>query len=86
VYPFDKVDLGLIVWSSRMNGQWIGLYSGTNNGLIILELDDSGTTYDGTLMALNANQALPAMAGNVSAPKGQTKFTTRIQLQHSAGV
>jgi hypothetical protein len=63
-----------------MNGQWIGHYSGTNNGLLILELDDFGATYEGTVMALNADAALPAVAGNVSAPKGEEKFKIRIPL------
>ena len=47
-----------------MNGQWIGPYSGTNQGLLVVDLDDAGDQYDGSASALNSNAQLPPTFAN----------------------
>src|SRR5690242_17211823 len=58
-----------------MNGQWIGEYTGTNNGLFVIELDDVGDRYAGTGLAIDANQALPTVAFVLDIPKGEEEVT-----------
>lgn len=65
-----------------MNGQWIGEYTGTNRGLLVVDLDDVGDQYDGTAAALDTNLALPPMlAVLVKVPKGQQRFHLRAVLR-----
>lgn len=45
-----------------MNGQWIGEYTGTNNGLIILNVDDRHDHFEGVGYLLDSNSNLPHMA------------------------
>jgi hypothetical protein len=64
-----------------MNGQWIGEYTGTNRGLLVVDLDDVGAHYDGTAVALDGNLALPPMvAVLLNLPKGQQQFQLRAPL------
>jgi hypothetical protein len=44
----------------QMNGSWHGPYSGTNDGNIVIEIDDRGTPFEGCAYAYNANVSLPA--------------------------
>ncbi len=61
-----------------MNGQWIGRYTGTNQGLLVIDLDDVGTHCDGTAVALNSNAALPPMLADlVNVSNGQQAFVLR---------
>jgi hypothetical protein len=43
-----------------MKGQWLGQYSGSNEGLIIIDLDDLGDTYKGHAFLFDNNNALPS--------------------------
>jgi hypothetical protein len=43
-----------------MNGQWLGRYTGTNSGTIIIELDDMGTHYEGRAFAYDDNISMPS--------------------------
>lgn len=63
-----------------MNGQWIGTYSGTNNGSLIVELDDAGGGYEGSFIAIDQNPALPRVRGDFIAPKNSKEFRLRIAL------
>jgi hypothetical protein len=45
--------------SATMNGQWLGRYSGSNVGTLVIELDDMGTHYEGRAFAYDDNTDLP---------------------------
>jgi hypothetical protein len=64
-----------------MYGQWTGPYSGTNAGILVLELDDAGDHYDGTVYAATNDPALPTIVGAIwNAPKDKHKFKLKIPL------
>ena len=42
-----------------MNGQWAGRYSGSTTGLLVIDLDDMGTHYEGRAYAYEDNHSLP---------------------------
>lgn len=66
-----------------MNGQWIGEYSGTNSGLLVLDLDDAGAHYDGSASALDYDPQLPPTFANfllAPVPKGKSEFDLRLPL------
>jgi hypothetical protein len=46
-----------------MNGSWYGLYTGTNSGLAVVEIDDRGDYFEGSVYAYNDNFGLPHMFG-----------------------
>lgn len=63
-----------------MNGQWIGTFSGTNNGSLVVELDDVGGAYEGSVIAIDHNPTLPSVLGEFLAPKNSSEFDLRIFL------
>jgi hypothetical protein len=63
-----------------MNGQWIGTYAGTNSGTLVVELDDVGGGYEGSVIAVNHDLAPPSVAGEFLAPKDKKEFQVRIFL------
>lgn len=64
----------------RMNGQWIGRYTGTNQGFVVIELDDMGGQFEGALFATDANPAFPTVFGEFVVPKGSGDYKVRIDL------
>ena len=44
--------------SMSLSGQWIGQYSGTNSGLMVIDIDDRDTHYTGTACAWENNRNL----------------------------
>jgi hypothetical protein len=65
---------------ARMNGQWIGSYSGTNDGLLVVELDDRGDHYGGNAFAYNNDHSAPTLIGPVGFKKDDTKFSLKVPL------
>lgn len=66
-----------------MHGQWIGRYSGTNDGLLVVDLDDAGDCFDGSACALDSNAQLPPTFADLTRtpiPKGKTEFELTVQL------
>jgi hypothetical protein len=63
-----------------MNGQWIGTYAGTNSGSLVVELDDVRGGYEGSVIAIDHNPALPSVLGEFLAPKDKKEFQVRIFL------
>lgn len=63
-----------------MDGQWIGSYSGTNNGTLVVEFDDVGSHYDGAVYAINRTNEIPTSYGEFVVPKGQQNATVSIPL------
>jgi hypothetical protein len=45
-----------------MNGQWIGQYSGTTGGYLILNVDKRGSTYEGVAYLLENDKQFPSSA------------------------
>lgn len=43
-----------------MNGQWAGRYAGTNSGLLVIDLDDMGTHYQGIACAYDDDLSFPS--------------------------
>lgn len=66
-----------------MNGQWIGTYSGTNSGMLVLDLDDVGSIYQGIVFAYDNNRALPRSFAEIQIEKGKTQFSSRVQLANA---
>lgn len=66
-----------------MNGQWIGPYSGTNQGWLVVDLDDAGDHYDGSASAIDSNSLLPPTYADFTRtpiPKGKTEFNLTVPL------
>jgi hypothetical protein len=66
-----------------MNGQWFGPYSGTNQGLLVVDLDDVGEHYDGSASALDNNAQLPPIYADFTRapiPKEKTEFDLTVPL------
>jgi hypothetical protein len=56
-----------------MNGQWMGRYTGSNSGTLVIDLDDRGAYYEGRAYVYEDNQALPS---TVALIKTQDKANT----------
>jgi hypothetical protein len=63
-----------------MNGQWIGDYVGTNQGNLVLDLDEVGDRYEGSALSLESNPSLPPTLAVLNVPKGQKSFQLRTPL------
>ncbi len=63
-----------------MNGQWLGPYTGTNNGLLVLELDEVGDHCEGIVSAYNASPDMPTIVGEIRIKKGETRQGVRIPI------
>jgi hypothetical protein len=48
-----------------MNGYWHGVYTGSNQGKIVVEIDELDDHFRGSIYAYDDNQALPVMFANV---------------------
>jgi hypothetical protein len=58
-----------------MKGQWLGRYSGTNNGATVLEMDAVGTNFEGRVYVFDDNMTLPSTAAFVQIPADKNSFT-----------
>jgi len=66
-----------------MNGQWIGRYTGTNQGWLVVDLDDAGDHYDGSASVLDSNSQLPPVYADFThppIPKGEPEFDLEVPL------
>lgn len=48
-----------------MRGQWIGQMEGSNSGLVILDLDDEGSHYEGHVFAFDEGEKLPGIVARI---------------------
>lgn len=66
-----------------MRGQWLGGFSGTNNGNLIIEVDDAGRHYEGTAYVVDQSW-LPhglAITGHLAEmPKGEQGFALNVPI------
>lgn len=60
-----------------MKGQWLGRYTGANNGQLILNLDDLGTYYQGVAYLVTDDNKMPSSAGFFRANKNGNKLECR---------
>ena len=51
-----------------MNGQWIGNYTGSSHGMIIVNIDERSTHYQGVVHLLESNTALPSVVASFNTP------------------
>ena len=63
-----------------MNGQWLGRYTGTNSGTLVIELDDIGTHYEGQVFAWDDNHAQPSAWASVKTTGKEAAVHLRVQL------
>jgi len=63
-----------------MSGQWMGRYSGTNSGLLVIELDEMETHYEGRAYAYDDNTQLPSTFAFIRTPSKESSFQLRLQL------
>ena len=66
-----------------MHGQWTGLYTGTNTGGLVLDLDADNTNYAGEVFAYDNNAGLPRTFAHVALPKDQSNLQLRVPLIHT---
>jgi hypothetical protein len=62
-----------------MKGQWMGPYTGANNCLLDLEIDDVADHYEGHGFAYS-NAPEPVMVAELNIPKGLPTLKVRIPL------
>ncbi len=63
-----------------MNGQWIGKYSGTSEGMIIVNVDDRGAYYEGAAFLHEANQTIPGAAATFKTPNKNRAFQVHTNI------
>jgi hypothetical protein len=63
-----------------MNGQWTGRYSGTNSGLLVIDLDDMGNHYEGHACAYDDNPSLPGTFVSIKTTDKGPAFKGRLLL------
>ena len=62
-----------------MNGQWFGSYAGSNDGTILLNIDELELNYVGVAYLTDQNAALPASAAFFSTPNKEAEFQFRTE-------
>jgi hypothetical protein len=63
-----------------MNGQWIGRYSGTNSGLLVIDCDDMGTHYEGRAFAYDDDKSLPTSFALIKTPDKSGVWLLPVEL------
>jgi hypothetical protein len=60
-----------------MNGQWLGEYSGSSKGTIIVNIDERESDYQGVAHLLDADNTLPISAAFFATPNKESRFSFR---------
>ncbi|MDE3023330.1 MAG: FRG domain-containing protein [Pseudomonadota bacterium] len=60
-----------------MKGQWIGIYQGSNNGDIIVNIDEQPSSFDGIVFLHDENPQLPILAATFSTQNKSETFEFR---------
>jgi hypothetical protein len=63
-----------------MNGQWIGKYSGSNDGLIVANIDDRQSHFEGIAYLNESNGSLPGTAAYFRTQNRDPQFNFRTGL------
>lgn len=64
-----------------LNGQWLGRYSGTNQGIFVFDVDDLGDHYEGWVYLYDNNPALPGMIGSIATSSKANDIEVDVALQ-----
>src|SRR5207247_1209199 len=64
---------------AKMNGQWIGRYTGSSQGSIIVNVDDRGAFYQGVAYLHDGNPALPGIAASFKTTDKERRFQVRTE-------
>jgi hypothetical protein len=65
---------------ATMNGHWYGRYSGTNNGQIVIELDDRGEFFEGSAYAYDGNPSFPSTFAHIKTIDKSKQASVKVQL------
>ena len=65
---------------SDMKGQWKGEFEGTNNGSVILDMDEGRSSFDGIAFLTDNSPDLPNYLVKIAAPKNKKEFTTKVSI------
>jgi hypothetical protein len=66
------------MWYSGMNGQWIGKYTGTNGGELLVNVDDLGSHFEGIAYLTDDNTNLPRLGAALQTKNKDAEFNLRI--------
>jgi hypothetical protein len=64
-----------------MNGQWMGPYSGSTSGLLVVDLDDMDTHYEGSVFAYDDDSSLPSVCALIKTPDKSSTFQLSLDLR-----
>ena len=63
-----------------MNGQWMGRYTGSSSGSIIVNLDDIGYCYEGVAFLIDEDKQLPRVAAVLKTNDKSEKFKFKTSI------
>jgi len=63
-----------------MNGQWTAHYTGSTSGLLVVDLDDMDTHYEGPMFAYDDNSFFPSVCAYITTPDKSTTFQLSVEL------
>jgi hypothetical protein len=63
-----------------MNGQWTGRYTGSNTGLLVVDLDHMETHYEGRAFAYDDNPTLPGTFAFIKTPDKASCYQQNLEL------
>ncbi len=66
--------------AGKLNGQWIGTYTGTTNGRVHVNIDEDESNYRGVAYLFNDNPELPPAVAYFSTPSKDQKFSFRTEI------
>ncbi|MGB8590038.1 MAG: FRG domain-containing protein [Candidatus Acidiferrales bacterium] len=66
--------------ADRLNGQWIGKYTGTSNGATHVNIDQNESNYQGVAYLFDNNPQLPPAVAYFSTPNKERDFSSRTQM------
>lgn len=64
-----------------MRGQWLGPYKGSNEGTILLDLDEHESFYEGYAFVVDSNSSLPGSFAYIRTPSKNSRMTLDLQLE-----
>jgi hypothetical protein len=65
--------------SKGLNGQWHGTFSGSSNGTIIVNIDETARNYRGVAYLCDADKSLPGSAAAFTTPGKDKEFSLRTE-------
>ena len=63
-----------------MNGQWVGPYAGSTNGMIVVNVDERPTLYQGVAYLNESSRTMPSTAAFFKTPNKDKEFRFRTDL------